>query len=115
MRFQHPSYYGRVNRTASAEDERPATPEPPAVDPPPARYARRACCCPAPPSVIAVTPAADERQAAVELLLCGHHYRQSRRALAAIGATLTDLNGHSLRSQTWPESDCPNTSGACSS
>jgi hypothetical protein len=36
------------------------------------------------------------------LLLCGHHFRQSRQALAASGATLTDLKGLPLTSETWP-------------
>jgi hypothetical protein len=53
--------------------------------------------------VIAVIPA-NARHAPVELLLCGHHYRQSRQALAAIGATLMDLKGQPLASETWPES-----------
>jgi hypothetical protein len=102
-RFQHPSYFGRPDRAANAVDVRPATPEPAAVPQPSLRYSRRACCCPAPPSVIAVIPA-NARHAPVELLLCGHHYRQSRQALAAIGATLMDLKGQPLASETWPES-----------
>jgi hypothetical protein len=101
-RFQHPSYSGRLNRAASAADARPAAPEPAATHQPSPRYSQRACCCPAPPSVIAVIPA-NSRQAPVELLLCGHHYRQSRRALAAIGAELTDLKGRPLASEIWPE------------
>jgi len=52
--------------------------------------------------VIAVLPASGHR-APVELLLCGHHYRQSRQALAVLGATLTDLKGQPLASETWPE------------
>jgi hypothetical protein len=104
-RFQHPSYSGRLNRAASNMDAHPATPAPPAVHEPLSRYAQRACCCPAPPSVIAVIPA-NGRHAPVELLLCGHHYRQSRQALAAIGAELTDLKGQHLASQTWPEAVC---------
>ena len=32
------------------------------------------------------------RPHATELLLCGHHYRRSRRALAAAGATVLDPN-----------------------
>jgi len=52
--------------------------------------------------VIAVIPANDHR-VPVELLLCGHHYRQSRRALETIGAKLTDLRGQPLASETWPD------------
>jgi len=99
-RFQHPSYFGHRGRAANAVAERPATPES-AAQPSP-RYSQRACCCPAPPSVIAVIPANGHR-VPVELLLCGHHYRQSRQALAARGATLTDLKGHPLAPETWPE------------
>ena len=102
MRFQHPSYFGRLNRTASAVDEPPETPEPAAAAQlPPSRYSQRACCCPALPNVIAVIQGND-RHALAELLLCGHHYRQSRQALAASGATLMDLKGRSLTSETWP-------------
>jgi len=106
MSFQHPSYLGRLSRAGRAADEREVTPEPAAVHRPPLRYSQRACCCPALPSVIAVIPPVDDRRAPVELLLCGHHYRQSRQALAAIGATLLDLKGHALTSGTWPEPGC---------
>jgi len=105
MRFEHPSYFGRPHRAASTEAEHLATPEPPAAHRPLPRYSQRACCCPAPPSVIAVIPAND-RHEATELLLCGHHYRQSRRALAASEATLTDLKGYPLTPETWPEPAC---------
>src|ERR1700745_2238207 len=102
MRFQHPSYFGRLNGTASAADARPATPEPAAaVHGLLPRYSQRACCCPALPSVIAVIPA-NELHAPVELLLCGHHYRQSKQALAASAATLMDFKGRPLTSETWP-------------
>jgi hypothetical protein len=55
--------------------------------------ASRACCCPSRPAVIAIMPASPDRPHATELLLCGHHYRRSRRALAAAGATVLDPNG----------------------
>lgn len=80
-------------------------PEPPAAQPPLPRYSQRACCCLAPPSVIAVIPAND-RRGPVELLLCGHHYRQSRPALVASEATLTDIKGHLLTSDAWSEPAC---------
>jgi hypothetical protein len=101
MRFQHPSYFGRPHHPAATVADRPATPEPPAAH----WYSQRACCCPAPPIVIAMIPAND-RHGPAELLLCGHHYRQSRQALAATSATLTDLKGHPLTSETWPEPAC---------
>lgn len=50
-----------------------------------------ACCCPANPVVRAVMPATGARPHETELLLCGHHYRVSRQALAAAGATVTEL------------------------
>jgi hypothetical protein len=102
-RFQHPSYYSRRNRIAKAEDERSAAPESDAGYDPSLRYSQQACCCPAPPAVIAVITSADSSRAPAELFLCGHHYRQSRRALADCGATLLDLAGQPLTSDTWPE------------
>ena len=53
----------------------------------------RACCCPARPVVRVIMPPTAERRHSVDLLLCGHHYRVSRRALAAAGARVEDLPG----------------------
>src|SRR5215475_2161819 len=73
---QHPSYGGRLARSAAAEADRPVTPEPAAVYEVTPRYAERACCCAAAsPAVIAVMPPAGDRQTETDLLLCGHHYR----------------------------------------
>lgn len=52
-----------------------------------------ACCCPARPAVRVVMPPTASRRHTTELLLCGHHYRVSRAALAAAGATVTELPG----------------------
>jgi hypothetical protein len=104
MSFQHPSYLGRLSRTSKAADEQAATPEAIALYEPQARYSKRACCCPAAPAVIAVIPPGNGRHADTELLLCGHHYRQSRRALIAMGVTLTDVRGYLLTPTNWPES-----------
>ena len=52
-----------------------------------------ACCCPARPVVRVVMPSTATRPHRTELLLCGHHYRVSRRALAAVNATVTELPG----------------------
>jgi hypothetical protein len=52
-----------------------------------------ACCCPAHPVVRVIMPATAARPHRTELLLCGHHYRVSRRALAAAGAAVTELPG----------------------
>jgi hypothetical protein len=38
-------------------------------------------------------PPAPERPRPVDLLLCGHHYRVSRKALAAAGARMENLPG----------------------
>jgi hypothetical protein len=53
----------------------------------------RACCCPARPVVQAIMPPSAERRHSVDLLLCGHHYRVSRPALAAAGASIFTLSG----------------------
>lgn len=52
----------------------------------------RACCCAAAPLVRAIMPPTPERRS-VDLLLCGHHYRVSRRALDAAGASIYDMPG----------------------
>jgi hypothetical protein len=53
----------------------------------------RACCCPAQPVVRVIMPPTSKRQHSVDLLLCGHHYRVSRRALAAARARIENLPG----------------------
>jgi hypothetical protein len=55
--------------------------------------AERACCCPSRPAFIVALPAPAGRLYATELLLCGHHYRKSRAALAAAGATIVERGG----------------------
>ncbi len=67
-----------------------------------ARRAGRACCCPAAPLVIAVMPPTASRPHQTELLLCGHHYRVSRQALTAAGATVMDLGGMPVGDGDWP-------------
>ncbi len=59
----------------------------------PLKLADRACCCPARPAVTVIMPPAPGRPHQVELLLCGHHYRASRAALRAVGATVYDEAG----------------------
>jgi hypothetical protein len=56
-----------------------------------AGLAGQACCCPARAMVQVVMPPTPARPHRTELLLCGHHYRVSRQALAAAGATVREL------------------------
>lgn len=51
----------------------------------------QACCCPAQAMVRVVMPPTATRPHETELLLCGHHYRVSRRALAAMHAAVYEL------------------------
>ncbi len=53
----------------------------------------RACCCPAQPVVRVIMPPTPKRPHSVDLLLCGHHYRVSRPALAAVQARIEYLPG----------------------
>jgi len=57
----------------------------------PALPPSRACCCPARPVVRVIMPPTGTRRHSVDLLLCGHHYRVSCKALAALNATVTEL------------------------
>ncbi len=59
----------------------------------PAYREDQACCCPAQPVVRAIMPSAPQRAHPVDLLLCGHHYRVSRQALIAAGASIYDMPG----------------------
>jgi len=76
-----------------------SAPEPGTMLPVPSRWPApqgaedRACCCPGRPVVRVIMPAAPGRPYRVDLLLCGHHYRTSRPALAAIGAAIQELPG----------------------
>jgi hypothetical protein len=53
--------------------------------------------------VVAIMPPTAERPHDTDLLLCGHHYRASRRALLAFGATIFDLNGMPVTSDLWQQ------------
>jgi len=66
-----------------------------------AQQAGRACCCSAKPAVIAVMPPVKGRRHSTELLLCGHHYRASKQALAAAGATVWDMTGAPVTDDAW--------------
>ncbi len=99
---EHPSYHGRLSRAAKAAADQPVTSEPTAVWTMTRRYADHACCCAAQPVVVAVMPPGGERQAETDLLLCGHHYRASKAALCAVGATILDMKGGQLEGDYWP-------------
>jgi hypothetical protein len=60
----------------------------------------RACCCPARPMVSVVMPPTASRPYPIDLLLCGHHYRVSRAALRAAGATVYDQAGRAVTGDT---------------
>ncbi len=99
----HPSVAGRDTAAAeprSGHRHRRSAPLP--IDWRAVRRADRACCCPAKPVVIAILPPASGRPHPVDLLLCGHHYRVSRRALAAAGALVVDMQGDDLAEEAWP-------------
>jgi hypothetical protein len=102
MSYQHPSYLGRLQRQAEQAATAPPR-EAAAVYRPARRYCERACCCDARPAVVAVIRPAGDRSAPTDLLLCGHHYRQSRRALARERAVVLDLDGYPLPPGDWPE------------
>jgi hypothetical protein len=65
------------------------------IESPPALVANQACCCPAQPLIRVAMPPSATRRHSTDLLLCGHHYRDSRQALVAAGATVTVLAGPS--------------------
>ena len=92
----------------ASEQSAPAAPAPadvartgsPRIDWEALRTAGRACCCAARPAVIALIPPAPGRPHRTELLLCMHHFRVSRQALRAAGASVVDLNRHIVAPDT---------------
>jgi len=102
VNFMHPSFSGRGAPQRSSGPAEPQWRGPDSIDWRAARHAGRACCCPAKPAVIAVIPAKRGRSHPTDLLLCGHHYRLSRKSLAAAGATVLDLNGAPVVGDAWP-------------
>jgi hypothetical protein len=56
-----------------------------------AAFMGNACCCLARPVVRVILPPSPSRPHSTELLLCGHHYRVSRAALAAVRAVISTL------------------------
>jgi hypothetical protein len=47
-------------------------------------------------------PATADRPHETDLLLCGHHYRVSRRALAAAGAVVAEIGEPAADDQPFP-------------
>jgi hypothetical protein len=87
--FNRKDHSGGSTPTPSATDGPPVLPlweEPPGTG-------DSACCCPAYPVVRVVMQPTPERPHPTDLLLCGHHYRVSRKALAAAGAAVYRLPG----------------------
>jgi hypothetical protein len=103
VNFSHPSAarYAAATTAPPATQGRPQRPGTLDVDLRAARRARRSCCCPARPAVIAVMPPRLGRPHQTDLLLCGHHYRASRQALAAAGATVVDIEGLPVTGSAW--------------
>jgi len=56
--------------------------------------ANRSCCCSAPPAFTVIVACKLPEPHSVDLLMCGHHYRQSRHALADLGALVFADDGH---------------------
>ena len=67
--------------------------------------ARHACCCPAQAMVRVLMPPTATRPHETDLLLCGHHYRVSRRALAAAHATVLELPWTPRDTAAWIHDD----------
>jgi hypothetical protein len=65
--------------------------------------ADRACCCPGRPVVTVIMPPTPSRPHPVDLLMCGHHFRASRAALLASGATAYDEQGAVIMGYTGGE------------
>jgi hypothetical protein len=86
VKFLHP----RTAAAAASGQDEPGTY---VIDWRAVQQADHACCCPARPVVIAIMPPGGRRPHQTELLLCGHHYRASRQALRAAGATVLDIKG----------------------
>ena len=94
-RFLHPSAPGDATAAQTASGGAVS------AIPAPADPVGRACCCPANAVVRVIMPPTAARPRETELLLCGHHYRVSRRALAAAHATVRQLQGTPADTAAW--------------
>jgi len=66
------------------------------------RCARPACCCTGRRSSHCHTPVRGWAHQ-TDVLLCGHHYRATRQALAAAGASVVDMTGVPIAGYEWPK------------
>jgi len=110
VNFLHPSMFERNDlpvKPASADGRQGQFPAPRAghhdIDWQAVRRAGRACCCSARPMVIAIMDPAPGRPHRTDLLLCLHHYRASRKGLAAAGAAVLDMAGRPVPDTAWPD------------
>ena len=104
-KFLHPGFTGRSAAQAepSARSATPQSGSGDSIDWQAACRSARACCGPARPVVIVVMPPTPDRRHQTDLLLCWHHYRVSRKSLAAVGATILDINGVPVTGEAWPQ------------
>jgi hypothetical protein len=65
----------------------------------------QACCCVAQAVVRVIMPPTADRPHEMGLLLCGHHYRDSRAALTAAHATMSELPGSAADVAAWFQDD----------
>jgi len=89
---------GRVEGAAGLSDA--TAPHGPA-----ASLTDQACCCVARAVVRVVMPPVADRPHETELLLCGHHYRVSRAALSAAGASVHELGENLADPSAWFHGD----------
>jgi hypothetical protein len=104
VNFSHLSSARPDTADAATTHSRQASPQrgsAPVVDLSAVRLAGRSCCCSAKPLIIVLIPPTPRRPHQTDLLLCGHHYRASRSALAAAGATVMDIDGMPLNDDLW--------------
>jgi hypothetical protein len=89
-------WFNRKDHSGGSEPTPPTAADGPAAQPlwePSQGAGDSACCCPAYPVVRVVMPPTSQRPHPTDLLLCGHHYRVSRKAIAAAGAAVHWLPG----------------------
>jgi hypothetical protein len=94
-RFLHPSAQGDITAAQTAPGGAAS------AIPAPAGLVGRACCCPANAVVRVIMPPTAARPRETDLLLCGHHYRVSRRALAATHAIVRQVPGTPADTVAW--------------